>query len=331
MYSHNVSKDKYILFTHFKSECNKYFNNLYGVAMLQRMVSIVLLCCIVLISGCSNSDTTAPDTKSFKGFIYYSHAGEMYRLNLSTITSAKLFTNARHPDMFANGDILAVEQYPLVRLMRSDMTGANRNTILSGTDYTGPKYRQYMNRPRVSYNQQYIVYEGDNVYNPNSYVINSSDGSLVATIGDYNQSQPMISPSWSPDGSIVVAGWTSMNNGIYKVTPDFSSMKRVGPDFPNVSDPSVSPDGNFIAFIRDGQLWTMGIDGSNPTQLYVSGRYFRMPVWSPDSKYIAALNSVELTGKITIFEPQKKQITDLTTTGGNHYYIGDNEQLSWQY
>ena len=47
------------------------------------------------------------------------------------------------------------------------------------------------------------------------------------------------------------------------------------------ADPAVSPDGQLIAYVRDGQIWLMRPDGSEQRQLTTGG--FR-PVWSPDGR-----------------------------------------------
>jgi Tol biopolymer transport system component len=176
--------------------------------------------------------------------------------------------------------------------------------------------------PRISYNQAYMAYDGDNIYNPVTYVIDAVDGSLVATIGDYDAGQPMLSPSWAPDGTLYVQGWTSLNNGIYKVSADFTSMERIDPNLSNVSEPSVSPNGKRIAFVRDGKIWTMGVDGSNAALFNTEMSDFENPTWSPDSKYVAATSS----GRIFIFDFEALKITD-TSKG----YSMSHEQLCWRY
>ncbi|MBI3258304.1 MAG: PD40 domain-containing protein [Ignavibacteriae bacterium] len=139
--------------------------------------------------------------------------------------------------------------------------------------------------------------------------------------GDYSDKRPLISPSWAPDGSIFVQGWTSMNNGIYKVAADFSEYERIDPDLTNVSEPSVSPDGKMIVFISDEKLWTMGIDGSNPTLLNTTATKLHMPVWSPDSKYIA----VTSYGHIHIIDPNLLTHMEITQS----HYVGTDNQLCW--
>ncbi len=289
--------------------------------MKNTLLKLTMLLCSILIASCTDPAPVTTETSNLKGTIYYSSAERVYRLRLSDQVGTELFSNARHPEVTTSGRIIVVESYPNTRIIYSDQTGANREALIVSEGYSGPEHKEYMNKPRMSYNQRYVVYDGGNVHNPQSYVIDAVSGALIATIGDYSARQPMISPSWAPDGSVIVQGWTSMNNGIYKVSPDFSSIKRIDPDLTNVYEPSVSPDGKTIAFIRDGKVWTMGIDGSNPTQLYVGSLNFSMPTWSPDSKFIAAVYS----GHIYIFDIAKRTATEMSAV----HYVDEGNQLCW--
>lgn len=284
-------------------------------------MSVFVICLIG--AGCSTSNEPTNNTNVFNGFIYYSNGTKVYRMQMSTQTTTELFSNARHPEITASGEILCVETYPVTRLIFSDLTAANRQTLVESESYTGPAYKEFISKPRISYNQKYVVYEGDAIHNPNTYVVDATDGTLIRTIGDYDASQPMISPSWAPDGSVFVQGWTSMNNGIYKVSADFLSMARIDPNLTNVSEPAVSPDGKTIAFIRDQKLWTMGIDGTNPIQLNTTATKLHSPVWSPDSKYIAVVS----LGHIHIIDPKLLTDTEITKS----HYVDTGNQLSWAY
>lgn len=285
------------------------------------LMSVLTICAI--IAGCSSSNEPVPadNANGFKGYIYYSNGDNVYRMQLSNQTTTELFSNARYPEVTTKGEILCVEIRPNTRIIYTDIAGASRKSLLEGVDYNGPVYKQYMINPRISYNQKYVVYEGGSLSSTNSYVIDAESGDLLTIIGDYSAKNPMISPSWAPDGSIFVQGWEKMNNGIYKISADFSTYVRIDPNLSNVSQPSVSPDGKKIAFIRDQKLWTMGVDGSNPTLLNTTTTNLYRPVWSPDSKYIAVISS----GHIHIIDPNSLTDTEIT----KHHYVNINDQLSW--
>jgi Tol biopolymer transport system component len=51
--------------------------------------------------------------------------------------------------------------------------------------------------------------------------------------------------------------------------------------------PSVSPDGDQIAFVRGGDIYTMSLEGGSPQQLtFMEGRE-SSPAWSPDGSWVA--------------------------------------------
>ena len=51
--------------------------------------------------------------------------------------------------------------------------------------------------------------------------------------------------------------------------------------------PSISPDGNTVAFSYKGDLYLVGSDGGEARQLTSNPAYDYSPVWSPDGKTIA--------------------------------------------
>lgn len=283
-------------------------------------ICLVFCAFLFMAYGCPSSNNPVTPA-GFKGYIYFSSKGEILRIRLSDETVEKLFSNASQPDITEDGRIIAVEEYP-IRIIVTDHSGVNRLSIIEKESTTGKEYKYWLNKPRISYNQSYIAYDGGRVVNPNTYVVNSNNGELVAIIGDYSSRQPMTSPSWAPDGSLFVEGLTSMNNGIYKVSSDFTSMERIDPNLSNVSEPTVSPDGSKIAFIRDGKIWTMGLDGSNATLLDSEISNFISPTWSPDSKYLAVVSS----GFIHIVD-----FDELTITKLSKGYSSAGNQMCWRY
>lgn len=291
--------------------------------MLRFVKSMLLVFIVCFIASCNN-DTVAPTKSGYKGTIYYSYSGAIKKIDLDKNTNTELFTNAKYPEMTKSGALLTVETYPLTRIIYTDLTGATRTSLLDGTDYKGPMHRRYMTKPRISADQKYVAYDGDNLYNPTVYIIDAKTGELMASVGDYANRKPLSAPSWFPDGSLVAEGWTFMNNGIYKIDKDFKTVTNLTPNLTNVRYPSASPDGTKIAFIRDEKLWIMNADGTNAKQLYTSTERFYCPTWSPDSKYIAA---VEYFGHVFIIDPAAMTAKELTMS----HYVNPDEQLSWAY
>lgn len=94
-------------------------------------------------------------------------------------------------------------------------------------------------------------------------------------------------PEWSPDGATILFVAVGPLGG-----PDIFSVRPNGQDQSNLTltqqyegAPAWSPDGTAIVFARDGQLMTMGADGSDPKGLGIRGHN---PKWAPDGSRILA-------------------------------------------
>ncbi len=76
------------------------------------------------------------------------------------------------------------------------------------------------------------------------------------------------------------------NPHIYSMNPDGSRLVRLTTEGANTS-PAVSPDGTRLAYIHDGDVWTMSIDGSDRLQVTDTPAAEATPAWSPDATRIA--------------------------------------------
>ena len=76
------------------------------------------------------------------------------------------------------------------------------------------------------------------------------------------------------------------NPHIYSMNPDGSRLARLTTTGANTS-PALSPDGTRLAFIHDGDVWTMDIDGTGRQQVTATPAAEATPAWSPDATRLA--------------------------------------------
>jgi Tol biopolymer transport system component len=101
-------------------------------------------------------------------------------------------------------------------------------------------------------------------------------------------------PSWSVSGKIAFdnsSGPTSPSD-IWVVNPDGSGLQNLtnNPNDPAARNirPAWSPDGQKIAFVRNGVIYVMNADGSDQTPLTGGGA----PAWSPNGQQIVFQRAV---------------------------------------
>lgn len=95
--------------------------------------------------------------------------------------------------------------------------------------------------------------------------------------------------AWTPQGRIVYSSVASGNPDIWSMNPDGTDQRQLTAGAHVDRDPSVSPDGRFIAFASDRagkfNIWRIDSDGTNLKQL-TSGDDDQFPEFSPDSESI---------------------------------------------
>jgi hypothetical protein len=119
------------------------------------------------------------------------------------------------------------------------------------------------------------------------------------------------------------------NGDIYTMKVDGSGVKRLTTEGVN-SNPAWSSDGSTIVFIRDKNIYTMKADGSEVTQVTTEGN-IGAPAWSPDGKRIAFISDRMGSYDIYVMSIDGGQIIRLTTQWMNYspVWSPDGEQIAF--
>jgi dipeptidyl aminopeptidase/acylaminoacyl peptidase len=113
---------------------------------------------------------------------------------------------------------------------------------------------------------------------------------------------------------------------IYTMADDGSAQTRILAESANDTQPIWSPSGKKIAYVSDAsgaqQIWTMGANGSNPTQLTSAG-VNTSPTWSPDGSRIAFVSSRSGNNEIWAMRANGSSQVQVT------HDLVDDEDPSW--
>lgn len=121
----------------------------------------------------------------------------------------------------------------------------------------------------------------------------------------------------SPDGKTIVyqVGYYSVKENksrqvIYTISRDGKTQKKLTPAGKSQSDATWIANGKRIAFLQDGQIWSMAADGSDCKQLTKSSSDIEGFKFSPDEKSVILIKSIAYNGSI------KKNPDDLPLATG---------------
>jgi len=184
------------------------------------------------------------------------------------------------------------------RIYVANRDGSEAIALSSGSEYD--------DQPAWSPDGQWIAFrrwpwpEGED---SDIWVMRASDGSGAVNLTDDLGASNQASPAWSPelDGTFRLAFSHSVAGmgHLYTMSADGTDRRRItSRDDAYDDQPSWSPDGSAIAFVRAGpgfssDIWVVGATsgGERPLRLLFGSQLF--PAWSPDGRMVAFVSRHE--------------------------------------
>ena len=144
----------------------------------------------------------------------------------------------------------------------------------------------------------------------------------------FSQSGTASSPIWGPDGAIYMTLHVSdQNSDIFKFAlsgdeKDGYTLKKVKAMtyIPSIeTEPSISPDGKFMAFVSDQtsepQVYLLDLTTQKSTRLTRKGGYNVSPVWAPNGRYLAYRSIRGGVSSLYRIDVESKKERQLTSQG----------------
>lgn len=98
-----------------------------------------------------------------------------------------------------------------------------------------------------------------------------------------------------------------------------------------LSEPSLSPDGQEIAFVAGGDIWTVPATGGIARLLITHPATESRPLWSPDGKQLAFVSTRTGGGDIYVFDLTSGRLTRKTFSDGREQLDAWSRDGAWLY
>jgi len=284
------------------------------------VVSIAMLVTAILFIGCATTNQKAYQLR----FVYFygapPQATESIDEKSGSVINATQITDLSKDEFALYPNVSSDDKNVVFNVL--NIKNWSSNIVITRTDGKSgiARVTDDENRNENPYwiSNDKIVFDSDRLgfMQRNIWITNrdGAGGLKQVTRGDR---QFDFKPSFA-NNNVVFSSFTRNQYGALTGEPYIWSTKIDGGDLTQIKkgwQANLSQDGSRIVYINNKQLWVMGADGSNPTQL-TSDKCAKIdPVWSPDCSQIAYScdRAKERQFDIWIIDADGKNSTQLTT------------------
>lgn len=211
--------------------------------------------------------------------------GPVQRFNFSDYTTINVVETGASPCVLSSGSII---YYDNQGVKISTANGQNSELILAKSSTLNDWNGHFTNLDVDEENQRIAI------LNNYLYQINIIDfeGNLLYTFAPENAfNEHYLECNFSPDGNLYFVYKEGINHYIYFYDFETEETYIFGENLNNPRYPAISNDGMNVAFILNSNLWISDLNGDNAIQITTDGMSHKSPVWSPDDKWIATVNT----------------------------------------
>ena len=110
-----------------------------------------------------------------------------------------------------------------------------------------------------------------------------------------------------------------------------SAMAQVPQPLPSFAEPAISADGNEVAFVSGGDIWTVPLRGGEARLLVSHLASESRPIYSPDGKALAFVSTRSGNGDIYVLNLETGDVRRLTWDDGREELDGFSADSKWIY